>query len=76
VRTAARSSVLALAFKNGRARAVRFTTLATLCEVLECQPGDLLRWEAGTPQADDVPQGGRENMTAPRHRQRIEHAAG
>ncbi|MBU6534911.1 helix-turn-helix domain-containing protein [Streptomyces sp. NPDC057245] len=33
--------------KNGRARAVRFTTLAALCDVLECQPGDLLRWEAG-----------------------------
>ena len=32
--------------KTGRARAVRFTTLATLCEVLQCQPGDLLRWEA------------------------------
>ncbi|ROP48054.1 helix-turn-helix transcriptional regulator [Streptomyces sp. PanSC9] len=32
--------------KNGRARAVRFTTLAALCEVLRCQPGDLLRWEA------------------------------
>ena len=32
--------------KNGRARAVRFATLAALCEVLNCQPGDLLRWEA------------------------------
>lgn len=32
--------------KNGRAKAVRFTTLAALCEVLDCQPGDLLRWEA------------------------------
>ena len=32
--------------KNGRARAVRFATLAALCEVLDCQPGDLLRWEA------------------------------
>ncbi|MBV1854333.1 helix-turn-helix domain-containing protein [Catellatospora tritici] len=31
--------------KNGRAKAVRFTTLEALCEVLECQPGDLLRWE-------------------------------
>ena len=31
--------------KNGRAKAVRFTTLAALCEVLTCQPGDLLRWE-------------------------------
>ncbi|MBN6051896.1 helix-turn-helix transcriptional regulator [Nonomuraea sp. RK-328] len=33
--------------KNGRAKAVRFTTLGALCEALECQPGDLLRWEAG-----------------------------
>jgi putative transcriptional regulator len=33
--------------KNGRAKAVRFATLAALCEVLKCQPGDLLRWEAG-----------------------------
>jgi putative transcriptional regulator len=32
--------------KNGRAKAVRFQTLAALCEVLGCQPGDLLRWEA------------------------------
>ena len=33
--------------KNGRAKAVRFTTLEALCEVLGCQPGDLLRWEPG-----------------------------
>lgn len=33
--------------KNGRAKAVRFTTLEALCEVLDCQPGDLLRWEPG-----------------------------
>lgn len=32
--------------KNGRAKAVRFSTLAALCEVLACQPGDLLRWES------------------------------
>ncbi|WP_207841926.1 helix-turn-helix domain-containing protein [Williamsia soli] len=31
--------------KNGRAKAVRFTTLAAICDVLDCQPGDLLRWE-------------------------------
>ena len=31
--------------KNGRAKAVRFSTLEALCAVLECQPGDLLRWE-------------------------------
>ena len=28
--------------KNGRARAIRFSTLAALCQVLNCQPGDLL----------------------------------
>ena len=29
--------------KNGRARAIRFSTLAALCEALDCQPGDLLK---------------------------------
>lgn len=28
--------------KNGRAKAVRLTTLEAMCEVLDCQPGDLL----------------------------------
>ncbi|WP_300268476.1 helix-turn-helix transcriptional regulator [Microbacterium sp.] len=32
--------------KNGRAKAVRFTTLEAICRVLECQPGDILRWTA------------------------------
>ncbi len=31
--------------KNGRAKAIRFTTLERMCEVLDCQPGDILRWE-------------------------------
>lgn len=31
--------------KNGRAKAVRFTTLEAICEILDCQPGDVLRWE-------------------------------
>jgi putative transcriptional regulator len=30
--------------KNGRAKAVRLTTLDAVCRVLECQPGDVLRW--------------------------------
>ena len=30
--------------KNGRAKAVRFTTLDAICAVLDCQPGDVLRW--------------------------------
>ena len=29
--------------KNGRAKAVRFSTLTQICRVLECQPGDILR---------------------------------
>ncbi len=35
--------------KNGRAKAVRFSTLDALCQALECQPGDLLRWEPEPP---------------------------
>lgn len=31
--------------KTGRARAIRFTTLEKLCEVLDCQPGDILEFE-------------------------------
>jgi putative transcriptional regulator len=30
----------------GRARAIRFSTLEKLCEVLDCQPGDLLSFES------------------------------
>jgi len=30
--------------KNGRAKAIRFSTLEAMCRVLECQPGDLLQW--------------------------------
>jgi putative transcriptional regulator len=31
--------------KNGRARAIRFSTLAAVCDVLGCQPGDLLTFD-------------------------------
>jgi putative transcriptional regulator len=45
--------------KTGRARAVRFSTLEKLCEVLECQPGDLFAFTPGADgaaaQDDDVP---------------------
>jgi putative transcriptional regulator len=34
--------------KNGRARALRFSTLAALCAELGCQPGDLVSYEPGT----------------------------
>ncbi|MCA1671510.1 MAG: helix-turn-helix transcriptional regulator [Actinobacteria bacterium] len=36
--------------KNGRAKAVRFSTLGALCKALDCQPGDLLHHRGkGTP---------------------------
>ncbi|HXE08729.1 MAG TPA: helix-turn-helix transcriptional regulator [Acidobacteriaceae bacterium] len=31
--------------KTGRAKAIRFSTLERICEVLECEPGDLLAYE-------------------------------
>jgi putative transcriptional regulator len=33
--------------KTGKARAIRFSTLEAICEVLSCQPGDLLEFEGG-----------------------------
>jgi len=30
--------------KNGKARAIRFSTLEALCRALDCQPGDLLEF--------------------------------
>ena len=32
--------------KSGRAKAIRFSTLGRLCEILDCQPGDLLAFES------------------------------
>ncbi len=32
--------------KTGKAKAMRFSTLEAICEVLECQPGDLLGYQA------------------------------
>ena len=31
--------------KNGRAKAIKFSTLMKLCEALDCQPGDLLEYK-------------------------------
>ena len=33
--------------KTGKARAVRFSTLSTLCKALDCQPGDILEYRPG-----------------------------
>jgi len=32
--------------KNGKAKAIRFTTLGEICKALDCQPGDLLEFVA------------------------------
>ena len=31
--------------KNGKAKAIRFSTLEAICKALDCQPGDLLIYE-------------------------------
>jgi putative transcriptional regulator len=31
--------------KNGKARAIRFSTLEAICKALDCQPGDLLEFK-------------------------------
>lgn len=38
--------------KTGKARAIRFSTLEAICEVLDCQPGDLLEFEPDTDAAE------------------------
>lgn len=31
--------------KNGKAKAIKFSTLEKICEALECQPGDILEYQ-------------------------------
>ncbi|WP_406504284.1 helix-turn-helix domain-containing protein [Streptomyces sp. NBC_00212] len=35
--------------KNGRAKAIRFSTLSRICDVLQCQPGDLITHDPAEP---------------------------
>lgn len=35
--------------KSGKVRGVRFDTLAKICEMLECQPGDILEYDPAIP---------------------------
>ena len=39
--------------KNGKAKAIRFTTLAALCKALDCQPGDILEYQPGDEEYED-----------------------
>jgi len=42
--------------KAGRAKAIRFSTLAKICSVLDCQPGDILKYshDAGDGMAEEA----------------------
>ena len=33
--------------KNGKAKAIRFSTLEAICKALDCQPGDILEYRHG-----------------------------
>ena len=33
--------------KNGKAKAIRFSTLESICKALDCQPGDILEYKEG-----------------------------
>lgn len=33
--------------KNGKAKAIRFSTLEAICQALNCQPGDILEYRSG-----------------------------
>jgi putative transcriptional regulator len=37
--------------KSGKVKGVRFDTLDRICEVLDCQPGDILEWRPERPEA-------------------------
>ena len=39
--------------KNGKAKAIRFSTLEAICRELECQPGDIIEYRPEAPEADN-----------------------
>lgn len=38
--------------KNGKVSAIRFSTLEAICDVLDCQPGDILEYQRNTEDAE------------------------
>jgi putative transcriptional regulator len=40
--------------KSGKVKGIRFSTLAKICERLECQPGDIIEWVPGEGAEDDT----------------------
>ena len=41
--------------KNGKAKAIRLSTLEAICKALQCQPGDLLEYRPELPRVSAVP---------------------
>ena len=41
--------------KTGKARAIRFSTLEAICRELDCQPGELLRYDPGSGRSEYEP---------------------
>lgn len=39
--------------KTGKAKAIRFSTLDRICQVLDCQPGDILEYQPGDEEYED-----------------------
>lgn len=39
--------------KNGKAKAIRFSTLEAICRALDCQPGDILEYKNGSDQSGE-----------------------
>ena len=39
--------------KNGKVKAIRFSTLEAICQVLNCQPGDILVYEISQNKQED-----------------------
>lgn len=40
--------------KNGKARAIRFTTLEAICRELDCQPGDIIEYRPDKPENEQT----------------------
>ncbi len=38
--------------KKGKAKAIRFSTLSLICEILNCQPGDILEYQSEEPEGE------------------------
>jgi putative transcriptional regulator len=42
--------------KSGKVKGIRFSTLEKICERLDCQPGDIIRYVPGSPAVEDGPE--------------------